>query len=469
MFVNKIKKLQKLFSRDRRGNILLFALVFGTISLSIIIVGVAGYAISENRASVKKHNSEAGFQIADAGINYYRWHLAHDKTDYQDGTGAPGPYVHSYTDKNGNVIGHYSLDISTPINGSTIITVTSTGWLDIQPGSRKIIKVRIGFPSITNYAFLTNSSVWIGNNESVHGKFHSNSGIRFDGTTDSLLTSAVPTYYCQPIHGGGCNNTLKPGIWGGGGPTSYWNFPVPAQDFSIITAELAQIQTKAQEDGGIYLSSSGAQGWDLSFTSSSQIIVRKVLTTNCYKSADIGDVKYVVRCIDAATYGAGTTYDMPANGFIFVEDTVWVDGVVRGRATVGTATGKSIIINNNITYVAKDGTNVLGLIAEQNILLPEASPNNLEIDAALLAQNGATKRYDFSGAGVDDRKNNLLIYGSIITNGMWTWSWVNNGGNLVSGYLNTNSTYDANLTYGPPAGFPVGAEYNIISWEVLTN
>ena len=468
MLFIKIKKLYKIFSQNKRGNILLFALVFGTITMTVIIVGVAGYTLSENRASIKKHNRELAFQVADAGINYYSWHLAHDKTDYYDGNGTstPGPYVHDYLDKDGNVVGQFSLDIATPTLGSTIVTIESTGWTTIQPESTRIIKARIGFPSMTDYAFLTNGNAWIGDNEEIHGKYHANGGIRFDGVADAAITSAVATYYCQPLHGNGCNNSLKDGIWGDGGPTGYWAFPVPARDFSAITDNLADIRTASQA-GGIYLSSSGEQGWALTFVSDGTISIKKVLTTDCYNSKDVGDSNWVVRCIDAATYDSATTSTMPSNGYIFVDDMVWVSGTVNGRAAVGTSAGKSIIINGNINYLARDGNHTLGLIGEQNVLIPRGSPDDLTIDAAMIAQNGATKRYDFSGEGGDDRKDSLNVYGSVVSNGIWTWSWINSGGQLVSGYNNTVSTYDANLTYSPPPGFPVGSEYNLISWEVV--
>ena len=460
-----LKKYTKTFSQNNRGNILLFVMIFGTISLSIIIVGVAGYAISENTASNKKHNSELALQIADAGINYYRWHLAHNKTDYYDGNGAsstPGPYIHTYTDKLGNPIGHFSLEITPPTLGSSIVIIESTGWLDTQPNSRKKIKVRVGFPALTDYSFLTATDVWIGDTEVTHGKFHANGGIRFDGLSDAPITSAVATYTCKISHG--CGNQVKPGIWGAGGPTTYWQFPAPAKDFTVVTAELAQIEENAEpENGGIKLTSSGQQGWRIQFLSSSQFVAYKVLTTNCYKAKDIGDNNFFWPCIDIATTDAGTTYNMPANGFIFIDDMVWVDGVVRGRATIGTSAGKSIIINGNITYTAKDGTDVLGLIADQNILIPRDSPNALEVDAALLAKSGAAKRYYYPG----NTKNSLLIYGSVITNKMWTWSWASGGGAIVSGYENTDATYDANLTYGSAPGFPVGSEYNLLSWEVV--
>ncbi len=453
--------MKKVFKKlNESGNILLFVMVFGAISFSMIVLGVTGYAILENRASGHKHNREMAFQIAEAGVNYYRWHLAHNKTDYQDGTNHDGPYVHNYEDKDGNVIGQFSLSITPPTMGSTLVTVQSTGWLNNQSSSKRTIKVRLGFPALTDFAFLTNTDVWIGDNETIHGKFHANGGIRFDGTTDAILTSAVPTYLCKSFHG--CGNQTKPGIWGAGGPTTYWSFPAPAQDFSAVTAKLAEIKAGTQPPAvGLYFSSSGKQGWRLQFLSNGTIKAYKVNTTNCYKGQDVNSNKYFWPCIDIATLGSATTYNMPANGYIYVEDNVWVDGTVNGRATVGTATGKSIMINNNLVYLNKDGNHVLGLIAEQNILIPHDSPDVLEVDAAVLAQNGAVKRYYYPG----DMKSSLTIYGSVISNGLWTWSWISGGGAVVSGYRTTNATYDANLTYGPPVGFPVGSEYHLISWE----
>ena len=95
MLIN-LKKLLQNFYHDHRGQALISVLVLGSIAFTIIVTGIVSYAIMENRASNFKHNREMAFQIAEAGINYYRWHLAHNKTDYQDGTGVPGPYVHAY-------------------------------------------------------------------------------------------------------------------------------------------------------------------------------------------------------------------------------------------------------------------------------------------------------------------------------------------------------------------------------------
>lgn len=461
----KILQKFKNFKTDQRGSLLLFALVFGSISFTVIIGGVAGYAMYENKASKYKHNREMAFQIAEAGADYYRWHLAHDMTDYYDGNGptSTGPYVHEYKDKDGNLVGYFSLSIAPPPTGTTVVTVSSTGWVKNQTNSKRTVKVRLGFPALTDYAFLTNTDVWIGDDEVTHGKFHANGGVRYDGTGDAPITSAKLEYSCQSHHGCG-GGQLKPGVWGTGGPTTYWKYPVPMQDFSKITASLAGIKTGA-ENGGIPISPSGYQGWRLEFTSDGLVKARKVRSTRCYRGVDVGDNKYRWYCIDIRTYsGNDIIYDLSnSNGYIYVEDNVWVEGVVNGRATIGTKAGKSIIINGDITYLAKDGNHVLGLIAEQNILLPYNSPDTLEVNAAMLAQNGAAKRYYYPG----NKKTSIYTYGTVITNGTWTWSWVSGGGQVMSGYRNTNSTYDTNLLYAPPPGFPVGNEYNLISWEEI--
>jgi hypothetical protein len=457
--LNELKKIRT----DNRGNLVMFATVYGFIAFSVVVMAVSGYAIAENRASVYKHTSEMAFQVAEAGANYYKWHLAHNPTDYQDGTASSGPYIHDYEDKDGAVIGHFSLDITPPPTGSSIVVVESTGWLDIQPNTRRTIRTRLGFPSLTDYSILTEADIWIGDSEVVHGKFHSNHGIRFDGIGDAPITSAVATYTCHDHDGCGYAQ-IKDGIWGFGGPQEFWDFPVPAKDFDAITLSLSKIEAGADNGGGIYLSSSGYYGWRLKFLADGNVETQKVTEVKCYKGKDIGSNKYYTYCVDIKTLdGTVDTYPLPTSSYIYVEDNVWVEGIVNGRASVGTCEDASIIFSSSTVYLAKDGNHVLGLVAEQNVLVPHDSPERMEIDAAMIAQNGAAKRYYYPG----DMKTELIVYGSIITNGQWTWSWVSGGAEVISGYRSTTMIYDENLTYGPPAGFPVGTEYRVLSWEIV--
>ena len=459
-FLNLFKK----FHHDDKGNILLFVITFGVIGFALTVGAVSSYAIAEHHASERKQKREMGFQIAEAGLNYYRWHLAHNKSDYYDGhsSTSTGPYVHEYKDKNGNLIGYFSLDITAPQNGSTVVKIASTGWHKDYAAAKRTVTAQVGFPSLTDYSLLTNTDVWIGNTESTHGKFHSNGGIRFDGTGDAQITSAVPTYVCKSYHG--CNNVTKNGVWGSGGPTNLWQFPVPALDFDVVTVKLSEIKEQAL-DSGLYFPSSGDQGWHLIFQSNGTVLARKVISTNCYKALDVNASDYAFYCLDIQTQGATSTYTIPNNGYIFVDDMVWVDGTIDGRITVGTGEDKDIMLNGNLLYLAKDATDVLGLIASRDILIPRDAPTNLEVDAALLAQTGAAKRYYYSS----NIKNQITIYGAVISAGIWTWNWSDGYGNITSGYRTTNSVYDVNLTYNPPPGFPVGSEYNLITWNADDN
>ena len=56
--------------------------------------------------------------MAEAGINYYVWHLNHNNSDYKDGGTTPstpdpqlgyGPYTHDYINSNGAKEGTYTL------------------------------------------------------------------------------------------------------------------------------------------------------------------------------------------------------------------------------------------------------------------------------------------------------------------------------------------------------------------------
>lgn len=414
-----------------------------------------------------KHNRDMAFQVAEAGISYYRWHLAHNPGDYQDGTGAPGPYVHEYKDKDGDLVGYYSLDIDQPLVGSSVVTIRSTGWVATQPQSKRTIQVRIGFPALTDYTFLSNANMNFSFTTEVHGTIHSNGGIRFDGTTDSWVKSAKDKYKYE--------NQTHNGVWGGGGPKSFWVFPVPAIDFYAVTSDLSRIYTSASQ-AGIFLSSSGKEGWHLVFNNN-QVSIYKVNTKDCYN----GEGRWrnnkwkgwywdgTTYCYDVGTETFVETRTIPANGAIFAEDNVWVEGIVDGRVSIGV--GKfpvqepyyRIIVNNNLLYKEKSSDDVIGLLSQGDIVVPYETPNNMEIDAAMLAQFSKIYRpyYD------SNVKNSLTIFGSQISYAGGAWKYVNGWGHVISGYENTVHSYDANLRYFPPPGFPVGSVYDLISWEEL--
>jgi hypothetical protein len=425
---------------------------------------------------------EQAFAVAEAGINYYQWHLAKFPNDFQDGTGAaptanppfPNPcYVKTYVDNDTGInIGQFCLEITAPPTGSTIVTIKSTGYVYANPKVMRTITTRYGIPSLAKYGFLTNSNAWIGSSETVSGLMHSNGGIRFDGSGNAPITSARSTYTCTPTFG--CSpSTSKPGIWGSASQSTqnFWDFPVANVDFSSMTANFATIKSDAQTSG-IYLPPSNAQGYSVVFNSNGTVSIYRVTGLRSHQSGTDVDSNTHNEDLDYSATGrtllSGYPRSIPTNGLIYIEDRTWVEGTLNGRALVAAArlpynasTAPSIIIPNNLVYQAKDGSSVLGLMAQQDILISYFAPDNLEINASLIAQNGSTERFYFSG----NTKNTITVYGSIGSYGIWTWSWVNGSGQVTSGYVNTVTTYDSNLLYGPPPSYPLTTEgYQQISW-----
>ena len=463
------KESQNHKNNRERGAILTLVLVFGSIFV-LMFGGLAGYVFTQYRQSMQKVSQTEAFEIAEVGINYGRWRLAHAPNDY----GFSG--VYDYFDPEGGLIGRYQLEITPPAECSTTVTIKSTGWTTDYPGVKRALSIRYGRPSLAQYAFLTNTDVWFGEEEELKGPFHSNGGIRMDGIQNALSTSAKETYPCQPMHGCAPAQT-KPGIWGSGegGSQGLWEFPVPAVDFNAITLDLANLKTQAQ-NGGYYFGPSGAFGYRVEFKNNGTFNLYKVTKLRPkvwgydtdyvwrYESNDIGTS-------NSTTFLGNyllTTSGCNVRNLIFIEDAkVWVDGVLKEKATVAAArfpdnpsTNASIIINGNITRADPTDT-MLALIAQKNILVPRYAPNVLEIQAVMVAQKGAAQRYYYPGNVL----NRISVRGSIITNRVWTWSWVDGFGQTTSGYQNTESYYEPALIYNPPPYFPSTGDLQFISWE----
>ncbi len=463
------------------GSVLIYNIVVIFI-FSVVLLGVLTFATIQLRLTRSSVNREMAFHIAEAGVNYYQWRLAHFPTDFYDGnasSSSPGPYVHDFIDKDTDeIVGRYSLIITPPLPGSTVVNIESTGYTLENPAQKRIISVKYGIDSLASYAFLTNAAVWVGDTEHVDGQFRANGGIRFDGTGNAPIMSAKTTYLCTPPFG--CSPTsTQPGIWGSA-PTStqnFWQFPVQNIDFNTITANLATLKSTAQADGEpAYLSPSNKQGYSFVFTSNGKVDIYSVKKVE-NPPAQAWDVngQAVNTSVDYDPNPAQrqllySQASIPPSGIFYVEDKVWVEGVVNGHVQIVAAqlpynpnTAPKIIIPNNITYAAYDGSCVLGLLSQKDIVISYNAPDNLVINGALVAQNGSIQVYQYAPS--TNIKNSITVSGSIISYGPWAWSYVDVLNNVVSGFTNTYTTYDSNLLYNPPPSFPAqSTDYEQLSW-----
>ncbi|OGZ19178.1 MAG: hypothetical protein A3F95_03130 [Candidatus Nealsonbacteria bacterium RIFCSPLOWO2_12_FULL_39_31] len=451
-----------------RGIIITLALIFGFIFL-IMLGGLLTVILLQQKQSLQRVAWNEALHLAEAGADYARWHIFHSPANF-DFSG-----TYDYKNPQGEVSGNYQLEITAPTGCDSGITIKSTGWTSEFPGVKRVVQMKYTKPALVKYAFLTNNNVWFGPDEELKGPFHSNGGIRMDGEQNSLATSSQETYICGAEHD--CSPPQeKPGIWGAGAGDGegLWQFPVSNVDFNAITQDLAEIKSDAQ-NFGIYISNPVDYGFHVQFKADGTIDVFRVKKVKQKVYGWDGE-KWVYESNDIDSEDFYASYPLPSNcAPIFIENKVWVDGIVKGRATLVAAElpempnkMKNIIINGNIDYA--DPSSVLGLIAQKDILIPLYSPDNLEVKAALLAKNGHVFRYYYPNWSYEPYKtyairDYIATYGSIITNTIWTFTWVDSGMNVVSGYKNTSMSYNPNLTYNPPPYFPVSGEYETVGWE----
>lgn len=503
----------------------------------IIVAGVLSIVcltVIQNNLFVANNNNQRqqAFNIAEAGINYYLWHLSHNPTDFKDGKTTPatpdpnlgyGPYVHNYVDDNAKTTGTYTLWIKPQGAGSTIATVRSIGKINGTNISRTI-DAQLGVPTFASYGVNSDGALWFGNTETADGPVHSNQGVRMDGQSTTDVTSANTTYVPPTSLGG--DGASHPGVWCKSTVTSPvdcntrnksdWRFPVADVDFNQITSALCTMKKSAflAHSSTASLASLPNACSQVPNTRTASYIPRRASSYNTTRG-------YLIQLNTNGTYdlynvngendrntpytnaltlqSVATNIAIASNGIIFVEDNVWVrtNPTFHGRVNIGagrlsSSAEATITIADDVLYSTKNGSDVIGMVAEGDaVIAPYAPPAsgsfNFEIDGAIISQSGSVEypsRYKTNSSrctrGWVGNNQTFTFYGSVSTRLTWTWTWlvgnyscgdaVNSGGSgYISGIYNNTTQYDYNLLYAPPPSFPLVSTYNILSWrEVLT-
>lgn len=331
-------------------------------------------------------------------------------------------------------------------------TVKSVGRVTGDTLTKTIVST-IGMPSFTKYTLLVNNSeLWVGSGEKVNGSvFVNHSGMKNDGEITGDAFSTELTYYSQMF-----NQTLA-GINGSGKVDGTASFPVTPVDFSQLNVDILNIRNNARDNGqGDYYAASGKLGYHI------------ILGSTTYEVRTVS--KYDATGYNITKEGAGTTYNYPAAGIVFCEDNVWVEGTINNQkvtilAAVPGATGsqtKRIIIPNNIKYTNYDGRDKIGLITQTDILVTQDAPNDMEIDAAMIAQAGQIRidHYQY------EHKGHMKVYGSMAHNTGLVWTYCYNSNcSLWSGYQTTETDIDQSNILQPPPKFPLTGSYAVLSWR----
>lgn len=477
--------------RDERGITLFITLVFWTI-LFMVLVALVSWFISMMQTTTHSANRTQALHIAEAGIEYYRWRLAHDPDDFTDGTGLPGPYIHDFHNASGTKIGEYAISVVPPSLGSSVVTIHSTGTLS-QTGTRRAVRSQLSVPAISVFEILSDANLQFGTSSSINGRIHSNEGIRFDGLAQNIVSSSRETYD-DPSHTGSDEwavhthattvDPLPPTIL----PTRSDVFSAgrliaqPAIDFTGMTVDYLDIFEKAHASG-TYIGPSQGLGYRIELQTDDTYDLYEVNTTVIpHWSCDntLNEDGWESWSID--TESLVGNFAFPENGLVYVDDHVWVEGSIDGAHITITAAHfpdfpgnrKNIIVNNNLTYTNNDGTDGIGLLAQNNINIGLESADDLEIDGVLFAQHGRVGRHYYRdswshssgsviGCSPYHARDSITLDGLIGSKQAHGFAFSD-----TTGYATRTFNYDSDLLTSPPPELPFIAEdYSIVDWREL--
>lgn len=475
--IKKVKSMFK-FSAKNKGVITTYILVFGWIFL-IMLGGLLGFILLQLRQSAQRAAWNEALHIAEAGVNYYKWCL---NNEIEDSCEAEKDYF----DPLGNEIGHFSLESTSTVacGQTTQRSIISEGWTKNFPTIKRTISALYSRESIAKYSYVIKDNVWVGSDHEIRGPYLSNGGIRMDGENQSLVSSAQEEWICTSSFGcsscpisDGCYidglNCVCPGVFTttSNSNPDLFSFPSPPFDFDGITVDLGQIKAAAQASG-IYLPPSTTtnpqgKGYHLKFINDGTVevwIITQLSSTYGYSLEEGWHYDYF---IISSEYLYNTYPVPPVCSAIFVEDDLWPEGEVKGKITLASANlitpnmDTDVVLPGGINYAALDGSDGLALIAENNMLIGPQSPEQMELRGIFVAQKGRFSRNHY----LNNLRDKLEIYGSIISNGRVGTQWIS-GSVVISGYLKRESYFDSNLVYAAPPFVPyVNPDFRIIDWQ----
>lgn len=440
----------------KKGIALVSALILLAV-LSMIFLSMIQYVSTTVRFSLYESRNETALNIAEAGIHFYRWYIAHqldglnaDQVQaFWESTspypyGVDAPYVADFEG-----LGEYSITVTPPQTGSTSVIIESTGSSYTDSQLERTIRVRLRRPAWSEFVILSDSDLDLPDGTETFGPIHSNGGVRFDGVAHNSISSAVSTY----DYGG----SEKPGVW-----TSWFGeyntnmasnvfsggkgVGVGEEDFDATLVNF-QLMYEEADDIGLAYGKQG-QGHQVVLDYDEVDIYRLTGAAVNKKNGTVKDSKKKVVALNVP---------LPDIGVIYVGKNVWVEGVLGTGKQLSIVTIHSgnphgtVFLSDDITYEDYTSGTILGLVAINDIEIVKNSDTNLRVDAVMLAHGGGVYRTDTSS------KNQLDIYGAIVTN----------TGFDVNGYSTVNLIYDTNLLYNAPPFFPSSGEYELDLWEEL--
>jgi hypothetical protein len=460
-------------------------LVLGMIVLlSVLAVALINVMQGEAARSRKEIKHDTGFHAAEAGMDDYISKLIDDRLypshfvhpaestrlsqasgrlvtasqPWQQADGGTWTYPNGKdTWYGGTQLGNgyeYNLEIFPPSQYSSLIRIVSTarpvGDTDVRDWRELETLVRPS--SLADFQMVADANITYGSTATTYGKIYA--GIDANNVAHTVRHDGI-AYGDVMAEGGVLGNTVFRN-----GAMKYDQTTTPMIrtvvhtpiSFTNFLASLVDIRSAAGA-GGIVEDNPAVDAWWLTFQPNGQVNVQ-----TCMKSGGMPIGDRLPAC------GAPTAVTLPANGAIYVGQSVIVSGVVNGRVTIGSAL--DIYAGNTLTY-AQSGDDVLGLVASHSVLVPQWAPSTMNWRAATLAQSGTFRSYGFDGQTGQSEPE--YVGNGARSSMTFTGSTATYGGGSMGLFQTRVYQYDPTLLYLPPPWFPTLQDaYTIVLSRELT-
>jgi type II secretory pathway pseudopilin PulG len=420
--------------RTNRGIILIAAYLVIAV---LLILGAAfvGRSISEKNIAQRELESLQAFYLAEAGANYgLNWLRLQSK---------PPSGTDSFILPSGPVLdvdgGNYTVTIDPDDNnpGTTLkrYKITSLG---LTPQATRQVVNEVRLDSYARYNYFTDDEhfrwfgwfrvpVWFITGDHLYGPTQTNSHLHISG--DPIFSDLVRTAdnFITYMHGGPPNDNpvFEQGIQLGVEPIR-----MPSNALDLRTAAV---------QGGLKL------------TGPTTIVLKNDGTmdvTNSHKG------------------WTNQNMSLPANNALFVEGgDLSISGTLNGQLSAGT--NRNVVIPDNLTYNTDPRTNpnstdMLGLIAERDVVISENAPYNLSVEASIMALGNS---FIVENWWQPPAKGTLSTYGGIIQDERGPVGTFNSATNQKASGYTKDYHYDPRLGRTAPPFYPTTGDYISLSWE----
>jgi len=451
-------------------------LVVAFMGIFLLIMGMlTSYIFEQSKYGRALLAREQAIHIAEAGLEYYKWGLARGVF------GLASTTVKTYTvnDPEGGALGTATITPTPTLQCGQVqwVNLASTGTSNASVGFPRTLNVRYMRKSIAEYSNLFRAIVWY-EGDVISGPAASNAGVHMDGTSNSTVSSAVSSWYCDAS--GGCdglngrpNPSTQAGVFGYGSDSHLWKYPVSTVDFDGMVSNLETLRGYAQTQGLYFYDASVAgtnsAGWHIILNANGTITVYRVTQTYSI-SAYTPQGQYRTdydRIRTQFLYGSGTYTPPSGCALIYVRGTLWLEGTASGKYTIIAADPGSftpdVILSNNISYQTGDGTTGLTVIAERSVRIPYNSPDIASYRGIFVAQNAYFGRdYYFGAGGV---RTQVTMAGTVVSATQPVTCW-GSGIPCDEGYNSSVWNYDQILASQPPPFTPnVSPDYGFTVWR----